>query len=333
MKILIVGLGSMGKRRIRCLQTLGISEIYGFDVRSNRRAEAVSRYSIHIFDRLPDLREFDAVCISTPPDRHLEFILKAIEAGRPCFVEASVILEGLEDASNLAKKAGVLAAPSCTMRFHPAIKDINEIVQSNRYGKITNFSYHCGQFLPDWHPWEKVSEYYVSKKETGGAREIVPFELTWILSITGNPERIASFFGRTAAPIGADIDDSYSFALNFGSYFGSVTIDVVSRFATRSLILNLERAQIRWNWEDSLVRLFEADTSRWINYTQPLSQSAEGYNKNIGEQMYIDELHTFLKAVQGEVTFPNTLDDDIRVLKVVKDLEQSGHRQGEPVQI
>ena len=33
MKFLIVGLGSMGKRRIRCLKSLGYEDIVGYDVR------------------------------------------------------------------------------------------------------------------------------------------------------------------------------------------------------------------------------------------------------------------------------------------------------------
>ena len=47
-----------------------------------------------------------------------------------------------------------------------------------------------GSILPDWHTYEDVSEYYVSKKETGGGREIVPFELTWITLVLGFPKRV-----------------------------------------------------------------------------------------------------------------------------------------------
>ena len=81
------------------------------------------------------------------------------------------------------------------MLFHPAIKDIKRIIQSGEFGNITNFSYHSGQYLPDWHPWEKVSEYYVSNRETGGGREIVPFELTWIADVIGFPKKVTGFFG------------------------------------------------------------------------------------------------------------------------------------------
>ena len=46
MKFLVVGLGSMGKRRIRNLHTLNFSQIAGFDLRNDRVEEAVNKYQI-----------------------------------------------------------------------------------------------------------------------------------------------------------------------------------------------------------------------------------------------------------------------------------------------
>jgi len=40
MKFLIIGLGSMGKRRIRCLKIIGFNDIIGYDLRKDRREEA-----------------------------------------------------------------------------------------------------------------------------------------------------------------------------------------------------------------------------------------------------------------------------------------------------
>ena len=39
MKCLVIGLGSMGKRRIRCLKALGYTDITGYDTRQDRREE------------------------------------------------------------------------------------------------------------------------------------------------------------------------------------------------------------------------------------------------------------------------------------------------------
>lgn len=322
MKFLIIGLGSMGKRRIRCLKNLGYEDIIGFDLRENRRKEAEEKYAIKTINDIKNLNfsEISALIISTPPDKHNEYILMTIEKKKPAFVEASVVLEGLEESNKLAIQEKVLIAPSCTMEFHPAIKDIRRIVNSGDYGKVTNFSYHCGQYLPDWHPWENVKDYYVSKKDTSGVREIVPFELTWIVNVLGFPEKIIGFNGKTM-DIGADIDDTYVISMDFGNSYGNMTIDVVSRYATRSLILNMEQGQIVWRWDENTVKLYDAINQRWIYYNYPVGQSVEGYNKNISDDMYIDEIKSFIENIKGKGKFPNSLDEDIKILKLLHEVE------------
>ena len=322
MKFLIIGLGSMGKRRVRCLKSLGYENIVGFDIKESRRKETEKQYKIQTINSIKNLNfnEIHAIIISTPPDKHAEYIELAIEKKKPAFVEASVILDRLAELNEFAKREGILIAPSCTMRFHPAIKDINKIVKSNQYGKITNFNYHSGQYLPDWHPWENVKDFYVSDKNTGGAREIVPFEFTWIVDVIAFPENIIGFYGNTM-DVGADIDDTYVISMEFEKCYGNMTIDVVSRYATRSLILNMEFGQILWRWDENVVKLYDAINHRWINYQSPEGQTAEGYNKNIIEDMYIEEIKTFIEALDGINKFPNSLEEDIKVLQLLYKVE------------
>ncbi len=322
MKFLQIGLGSMGKRRIRCLKSLGHKNILAYDIKDDRRREAETKYRIQTtgdLDRI-DYRGIDAILISTPPDKHAPYIRLAIDQKKPAFVEASVILAGLERLNSQAKKRGVLIAPSCTLKFHFAIKEIKALVAGGAYGKMTNFSYHSGQYLPDWHPWERIRDYYVGRKETGGGREIVPFELTWLVDIAGWPKSVTGLFGKTMR-LGVDIDDTYVIGLDFGRAFGSLIVDVVSRYATRSLILNMEFGQILWRWDEPEVKIYDARNLRWIHHHCPQGQSAAGYNKNITEDMYIDEVRSFVAAATGKGTFPNTLGDDIKVLKILEQVE------------
>lgn len=320
--ILVVGLGSMGKRRIRCLKELGCANIMGFDLREDRREEAKEKYMVEVVGNIDSamIDKTDAIIISTPPNKHNEYIKLAIEKRKPALVELSVILDGLEELNNLAKKQRVLIAPSCTTWFHPAIKDIKNLVISGKYGKVTNFSYHCGQYLPDWHPWENVKDYFVSEKETGGCREIISFELKFITDIVGFPKNITGFYGKTM-DVGANIDDTYVICMDMDGSYGSMTVDVVSRCAIRSLILNMEYGQILWRWDENIVRLYDAVNQRWINHTFSQGQSVENYNQNIREDMYIEETKAFIEAVNGKGKFPNNLDKDIRILGLLQEIE------------
>ena len=329
MRFLLVGLGSMGKRRIRCLKRSGHEDILAFDLREDRRKEVESKYRVETTGTLAnlDFETIDMMIVSTPPDKHEAYIELAIKKRKPVFVEASVILGRLEALNKAAKKAGVLVAPSCTLRYHAAIKDITAIVKSRKYGKVTNFTYHSGQYLPDWHPYENVKDFYVSKKETGAAREIVPFELTWLVDLVGFPNRVKGFNGRTM-DVGASIDDTYAMAMQFDrGVYGIMQVDVVSRYATRNFILNMEYGQICWKWDENVVKLYDARNQRWINYCYSVGQAAEGYNKNITEDMYVDELNAFIKAARTKSRFANSLDEDIAVLKVMEAVEKDNERK------
>ena len=322
MKFLVIGLGSMGKRRVRCLQALGFGDVLGVDPREDRRQEAARLYGIGTAAAVEPARlaGVDAVIVSTPPDRHLEYLRAAVAAGKPVFVEASVLATGLAEVDAEARARGIVVAPSCTLRFHPGIRDVARIVESGALGRMTNFSYHSGQYLPDWHPWERVADYYVGNPETGGAREIVPFELTWLTDVFGWPMSVLGAHGASM-DVGAPIDDTYVVTLKYPRALGVLIVDVVARAAVRKLLVNLERGQIAWDWAENAVRVYEADAGRWITYGLPEPQAAAGYNKNIAEQMYVDEVAAFVDAASGGAPFPNTLEDDIRVLQLLYQAE------------
>jgi predicted dehydrogenase len=323
MKLLVIGLGSMGKRRIRCLKSLGYTNIVGFDLREDRRNEVIEKYSIGTTESLNDisLSDFDAFIISTPPGQHTTYAKLAVDLGIPAFIESSVLLEHVKELKSYNNNK-IFLAPSCTLRFHPVIKDITSIIREGKYGKVTNFSYHSGQYLPDWHPWENVNDFYVSNRSTGGGREIVPFELTWIVDTIGWPIDAKGLFEKTI-DFGPDIEDSYAFVLKYDGMVGGIVVDVAARYATRSLIINMELGQIRWSWDEACFNLYEVESNRWIKYNQPEFSAAAGYNKNIGEEMYIEEVKSFLSGIISPSSYPNSIDDDIKVLEILNKIEQS----------
>lgn len=324
---LVVGLGSMGKRRIRNLKSLGINNIIGFDNRDDRRKEAKEQYAIETYDDINEIInnfKVNALIISVPPDVHHVYMKLALSHKIPAFIEASVVDTDLDSIISDSKLYDILLAPSCTLSFHPAIKKIRQIVESKELGNISNYLYHSGQYLPDWHNYEKVSEYYVSKKETGGGREIVPFELTWITLLLGMPLRVVGFFKKTIDIEGAaNIDDTYNLLMDYGNNIFNLSVDVVSRFATRRLVINGDKKQLFWNWDESVIKIFDPKSSEWESQGYEIVAAQNGYNKNITEQMYIDEIASFISAINKDSIFPNSLEHDKAVLNLLYSVENS----------
>lgn len=322
---LIIGLGSMGKRRVRCLRHLGVcsEDIIGMDIRTDRCEEAKEKYEIQIVKNECeiDFLKIKAIIVSLPPNKHYEGVKLAIKYNKPVFVEASVVIEDVEKIMK-SNVNNIFIAPSCTFIFHPVIKEIKKIIKSGEFGKICNFSYHSGQYLPDWHPWEDVNEFYVSNRMTGGAREIVPYELTWIVNVLGYPRRIKGYYRKTT-DLGCDIEDSYVCSLDYGNMVGSLLVDVVGRNALRNLVINFERAQLQWRCDREQLEVYDAVNDKWmVIRTEKLSHE-EGYNKTINENMYIEELNAFLKGIVSRDEYPNKLEKDFKVLKLLKKIEDS----------
>ncbi len=326
MRFLVVGLGSMGKRRIRNLQALGYDDIAGFDLREDRRNESVERYGIEIYDQFERARsEFSpgAMIISTSPQHHMHYAWIGLQNKIPCFIEASVVeAEQILALSHEAKSSNVLMAPSCTMRYFPGPKKVKELIKAGVIGTPLNINYQTGQYLEDWHPWEPIDSYYVSQRETGGAREIVPFELTWLNDIFGVPVAL-SCMKTKLTNLNADIDDIYHCLLQYPNHLlANITIDVVSRpLATRELRIMGTEGVLVMSSDEQCVRYSNLQHSDWVKYMLAEGKKEQGYIN--AEEPYIEELSDFISAVnlKSSDVFQNTLEDDWRVLNVLSELE------------
>lgn len=320
----VVGLGSMGKRRCRCLLALGVARVVGIDPRADRREEATAASGVATYADLDAAmagEALGALCISVPPNLHAHFLRQALSLGLPAFVEAGVLAGGLKELAEEAARERLELVPSNTMVFHPAVRRISEVLAERRLGRISNITHECGNYLPSWHPWEPVEDMYSSHRETGGAREMVAFELRWLTHLLGVPRRALGMRARTVALPGTDIDDTYALLLDWAPAIGALVVDVVARPTVRRLAIIGEMGQLRWDWTENAVHVYDAAAERWevLTYDQPVSHP--GYDIRIGEQMYVDECAAFLDHLDGVRPFPHDMSLDLQVLDLLYQAE------------
>jgi predicted dehydrogenase len=329
---LVVGLGSMGKRRIRNLQALGVPSISGFDVREDRLADAASKYGIPVhatFDAALDAARPDVLVISTSPDCHMTYAWRGLELGLSCFIEASVVeADRILELHRRVEGTPVLMAPSCTMRYFPGPRKVKELIRAGAIGRPLNVNYQTGQYLPDWHPWEAITDFYVSRRPTGAAREIVPFELTWLNDVFGVPEPLACAKAKLT-DLPADIDDVYHCLLKYpGGVLASLTVEVISRpQATREMRVLGTEGTIVFSADERVVRHCTTANPDWARFDLAGGTVESGYINP--EEPYIAEMADFLDAVvhRDKGRYPNTLLDDHTTLQALLRLEalSGGH--------
>ena len=230
-KILIVGLGSMGKRRIRNLQKLGYRQLLGFDLSADRILETKKKYKIRCFDNFRNaLNEKPAIMIiSTPPHLHKEYAKKAIQQNIHVFLEENLLHNHVQSILKFSEKKSSIVCSSSTMRYHPVVKKLKTLLEQKKIGKIYSIHHHVGHFLPNWHPWENYKDFFVSRKETGGARELVPVELIWLTYVFSDVRSVFANVNKISK-LDVKIDDNYQAILEFkNKIFCSLNIDVFSR--------------------------------------------------------------------------------------------------------
>ena len=324
MKIVVIGLGSMGRRRLRNLTHIGGQELAGLEPRAARAAEVGGEFGIPVFSSLDEAMSWEpeAVVISTPPDMHTVYALAAARAGLPFFTEASVVSEGIEELIAEVRSRDGVAAPSATMRFHAAVETLRERIAAGAIGTPLAVVHHVGQYLPDWHPDEDYRTFYVSRRATGAAREIVPFELNWLTHVFGDVEALTGLRGKVS-DLDADIDDVYVSALRFADgVYGSLVVEVLSRPGIRLARIIGSEGTLVWDWQARVVREWAAGADGWVEHRDPPPVEGPG-GAWVAENMYIEEMRAFLRAASGEAPFPFSLEADLRLLRLTEALEAS----------
>ena len=191
MKLLIVGLGSMGKRRARLAKGIDAAiRIAGVDSAPARREEALG---LGLADAAyPDIPAAaaafapDAALVCTAPLSHAAVIGQLLDAGLPVFTELNLVDDGYDENTAKAAAKGLPLFLSSTMLYRRETQYIKQQVAG--FGKPVHYIYHIGQYLPDWHPWENYKNFFVGEARTGGVREILGIDLPWLLDAFGPVE-------------------------------------------------------------------------------------------------------------------------------------------------
>jgi len=317
----------MGKRRIRNLKKLGYTELIGFDPRKDRRNEVWIKYKISSVKTFEDALEKkpDCMIISTPPDLHFKYADIAIKENIHFFTEVNLSSRDVAKIIRKLKEKSIVGVPSCTMLYNPVVKKLKQLINKQKIGKILTVYHHFGHYLPNWHPWEDYRKFYVSKKETGGAREIVPFELIWLIYLFSE---IKSVYGsiRKISNLEADIDDIYQILVEFKNGIQCIlVIDVISFPAFNETKIIGEKGVILCDHNKELIKIGKRE--KWKTLKLKTGKVAKGYKGSTpSESLYEEEMQNFIGAVTKGKKYPLSFKDEFRILKILDFIEASNKK-------
>lgn len=327
MKIAVIGLGSMGKRRIRLIKNiLGENvEIYGVDSNEKRCIEVKNEYGVVCVSDLSillDEKLIDAAFIATSPLAHASLITTCLEHGIHVFTELNLVDTDYEKNIALAKRNNKVLFLSSTMLYRKEIQYIARCIKEADCS--VNYTYHVGQYLPDWHPWDVLEEFFISKKATNGCRELFAIELPWIVNVFG---RIVKYdvVKSKASKLPIDYADNYLLLIEHETgHKGVLAVDVISREAVRELSVFGEDIFLKWNGTTHglVCKNLKSGNMDTINlYVDMQAEHIEGYSSNIIENAYADEIRNFFATINESDLPRYSFTQDKEILKLIDEIE------------
>ena len=322
MKALIVGLGSMGKRRIRLLKGIDPSiEIIGVDTWDERRAQ-VEEMGHKTFTSIADAaaEKPDVAFVCTAPLSHYAILKELLTYKINSFTELNLVKDGYEELMELAKANDTVLFLSSTMLYRGEINFILDEVK--KYDKPVSYIYHIGQYLPDWHPWESYKNFFVGNKRTNGCREIFGIEMPWLIEAFGKVESVFSTADKVT-DLEIDFPDRFFITLTHESGAkGVLCVDIVCPKAVRNLEVYGEGLHLFWEGNPKALWKFNNETKEkeFIN-TYVTFEHDSRYSDNIVENAYVDEMQNFLNVVKGTEQPKYSFEKDLYTISVMDKIE------------
>ena len=323
MTIVVIGLGSMGKRRIRLLQQLRDDTIIGVDSNESRCESAKKEFSIECECDLENtVRNYkvDYAFVCTSPMSHGKLINYCLSQGISVFTEINLVTDWYDENIKLANEKNCTLYLSSTALFRNEMTYMISRINSN--DKVHGYTYHVGQYLPDWHPWESYKDFFVGDKKTNGCREILAIELPWIVAAFGRIKDIQYVLSKNTS-LDVDYYDTYMLIVTHeNGNHGSITVDVACRKPVRDFKVFGEDMFITWKGTPDTLMEYNIDTKKeeMINLYEA-TEHVEGYSPLIIENAYESELMDFFAVAEGNKEAWHTFEKDREILQWIDKVE------------
>jgi len=276
-KILVVGVGSIGERHVRCFQNTGRAEISICEVNDALRSTIAERYQIE--DSLADMKtalehSYDAVVVAVPAHLHISISQQAAEAGQHLLIEKPLAVShtGIEKLQQTIADKQLVAAVAYVYRASPALAEMKQAIDAGKFGKPVQLVAVSGQHFPTFRPAYRDT-YYRDHATGGGA---IQDAMTHVLNasewLVGPIDRLVADAEHQVLE-GVEVEDTVHIIARQGSVLSSYSLNqhqapnesaitVICENGTARF--ELHRQHWRWmtdgDWQESPPVEMERDT-------------------------------------------------------------------------
>ncbi len=306
MRVGVLGVGVMGRNHARVLSEIDGIDLAGVcDTDKTRADEVASLYGTIPFYYPGELLDqgLDAVHVVTPTFTHHEVAEAAIDKGCHVLIEKPIAdsVEHAQEIFRIADKAGVTLMVGHIERFNPAIKELHNLAETGRLGKLISVS------------TLRVAPYPKRIVDTGIIVDLACHDIDIMAYLTGS--RVKEVFCTSSSTI-HHFEDTASISLRFGNgTHGHIETSWLSKIKARKLFATFEAGFVLVDFMEQSLIIYDDEkaTEIHVEKAEPLREEIvefircvkEGVEPHIGGEASIHALGVALAAVtSGQVHLP-----------------------------
>lgn len=328
--ILIVGLGSIGRRHCKILRNLYPSVI--LIALRHRDCDAETGKSLEVDHCVSSVEEAitckpDMAILANPAPFHISIALPLAEAGVHLLVEKplSVSRQGIRQLIDCCHRNKCVLMTGYNLRFLPSLRFFYDCIKRGVIGKCLSVRVETGQSLRLWRPGTDYRTSVSAQKKLGGGVLLeLSHEIDYLLWIFGGVDWVSANLTQQSN-LEIDVEDTANLLLGFcakndGSQLvSSVSIDFVRYDSTRCCTAIGESGSLCWDGVAGSVEMYSATDGTWKELF------CDKPERNF---TYEEELRHFVDCVyEGSMPIVSG-EDGLAVVKVIEAARESSNNDG-----
>ena len=241
MKILFIGLGSIGQKHARLLNEGYKHELFALRSKNETQSKT-SIIELHNWDLVAQHKP-DVAFITNPTSMHIATALRCAQLGCKLFLEKPLghSKDGLDDLVNIISQNKLVSYIAYNLRFHPVIQKIKEYLDR---GTFLHMHITCSSYLPNWRPEQEVKKSCSANAALGGGVVLdLSHEIDYTEYLLGRTNSISGSFSRRS-DITVDVEDYADLILSCERGPANIHINFFSHIKQRVIQIDFKECSL-----------------------------------------------------------------------------------------
>jgi predicted dehydrogenase len=322
-KILVVGLGSMGRRHCTNLKALDATIEVAVWRQHTKVADLQGLESVvdHVFFSEDEILAWqpDAAFVTNPAPLHIKTAILLSRNNVHLFIEKPLSdqLAGIDELQKSCASRGLRLMVGYVLRFLESLQLVRTALYRGEIGKPLSLRIEVGQYLPDWRPSMDYRQSVSAQKKLGGGAVLeLSHELDYARWLMGDVESVHASV-RKQSELDIDVEDMVEAVIEFKSgVVGSIHLDMYQKPATRYCRIVGSEGTLTWDGLSDEVHIYPGSS---------VVERIEVHPAKKGSVIdaYMDELKHFLSCVERGEEPSVGIEDGRKTVELALAIKQS----------